>query len=76
MGTFDENLRAYHGLNALNEIYNIKMRARLARATTTEEMFVIFEESRTHFDDQKKLYAELGKEMVAIMNKKWWQFWK
>ncbi len=76
MRTFNRNLNAYHGLNTLNDIYTSNMARRLAGASTQEEIGAIIRESDTRFEEQRKLYKELGKEMVEIMNKKWWQFWK
>lgn len=76
MGTFDGNLAAYHTLYTLNEIYLEGMNLRLSRATTKEEVKAITEEGDAYFDEQMKLYEELGKEMKRIMDVKWWQFWK
>ena len=75
MGAFDENLDAYHALNTLNDIYVKQMQKRISEASQ-EEIGAILKEDDAHWEEQGKLYGELGEEMVKIMSKKWWQFWK
>jgi len=76
MKTFDGNLSAYHTLNALNVLYVERQQRRAAEASTREGILAIFKEGNAHFKEQRKLYKELGDEMVKIMDVKWWQFWK
>jgi len=76
MRTFDENLNAYHGLNAINDIYEQQMGRKLKEAKTLEEIDAIVAEVLSHSVEQSKLYRDLGEEMAKIMEKKWWQFWK
>jgi len=76
MGTFDENLNAYHALSALDAIYVKLMTERLMGASTPEEVEALMQEGDAHWAEQEKRYKELGEEMVEIMSKKWWQFWK
>ena len=76
MRTFNENLGAYHALNALGNIHAGEISRRLREASTREELEVIMKESDAYWEEQGKLYEKLGEEMVVIMGKKWWQFWK
>jgi len=74
--TFDGNLDAYHTLNDLNDMYVRRISQRLAMAKTREESNAIMREADAHFAEQRKQYRKLGEEMVQIMGKKWWHFWK
>ena len=76
MRTFDENLDAYHTLNTLNALYVKRSTGMLSKAITEGEIQSIMVEDKAHWEEQGKLYIELGKEMAQIMSKKWWQFWK
>lgn len=76
MRTFNENLDAYHALNALNDAYVQSLTKRLKRASGKEEVNALMREDGAHAAKQRELYEELGKEMVKIMDVKWWQFWK
>ena len=76
MRNFDENLNAYHALNAQQDVYIENMTARIMEASTQEEANALLKEGLNHILGQGQLYKELGEEMVQIMSKKWWQFWK
>ena len=76
MRTFDGNLNAYHVLNTFNDMYVKQMQRRINEASTQEELKEIMEERDAHRQEQEELYKELGEEMIDIMSKKWWQFWK
>ena len=76
MQTFNRNLDAYHSLNAMNDLYTRRFQVKLLEAKTTEEIDAIMDEAKAHFDQEEIKYRRLGEEMVEIMSKKWWQFWK
>ncbi len=76
MRSFEGNLSAYHALNGINDLKVAEFSRRLHATTTKEEMLKISEESQQYFNEQGKFYKELGEEMVKIMSKHWWEFWK
>lgn len=76
MRTFYENLNAYHALNAIGELHSAIRRGDLKEAKTIEEIDTLLEEERKYWETQRKEYSVLGEEMVKIMSKHWWEFWK
>ncbi len=76
MSSFDANLGAYHALNAKLEAESKLTMAKIASASTQEEADRLRQEYLTYMEAQGKTYEKLGTEMVNIMSKKWWQFWK
>ena len=70
MRTFNKNLDAYHALNSQNDTYSQYIFRRLGEASTQEQRKAIMQEGLEHFAGQRKLYKELGEEMVKIMKKK------
>jgi len=74
--TLNGNLGAYHFQNKLMDMRMAEFSRRLSAAATPAERKQVMDESQQYFNEQDRVYKQLGEELVHITSKHWWEFWK